>query len=137
MKLSHLLAAGLLTLLPLSMVHATATADPDKPLPKVVVLSTGGTIAGESKSNTDTADYTAGKRSGESLVRAVPAIADIADVEVVQVANISSPNMLYSHLLALSHAADQHLADPAVAGVVITHGTSTAEETAVFLELTV
>lgn len=137
MKLSRLLIAGLTALLPLGAAYAADAAQPATKLPKVVVLSTGGTIAGESASSTDVTGYKAGQRSGESLVKAVPEIAKVADVEVYQVANVSSPNLEYSHLLELSQAANKHLSDPDVAGVVITHGTSTAEETAIFLELTV
>jgi len=105
-------------------------------LPRVVVLSTGGTIAGASKVSTDTTNYASGQKTGNELVQAVPEIAQVADVSVDQVTNVSSPNLQYSHLLTLSRAAAKYLADPTVAGVVITHGTSTAEETAIFLDLT-
>lgn len=118
-----------------AQITMAANATPD--LPKVVVLSTGGTIAGESMSSTDTSNYQAGKRSGAELLKAVPEIATIADITVEQVNNVSSPNLLYTDLLTLAHATNKHLQDPEVAGVVITHGTSTAEETAMFLDLTV
>lgn len=131
------LIVGAAALAPIANASYASSITPSPGLPKVVVLSTGGTIAGESSSSTDTTNYTAGQRSGDQLVKAVPEIAKIANLEVEQVTNISSPNMLYSHLLALSHAANKHLNDPSVAGVVITHGTSTAEETAIFLDLTV
>lgn len=135
MSLRKWLILSVIAFFPLSN-HAS-TNDIKKPLPKVIVLSTGGTIAGESVSATDTTDYKAGQRSGKELITAVPEIANVADIEVEQVANVSSPNLQYSHLLALSHAANRHLKNPEVAAVVITHGTSTAEETAIFLDLTV
>lgn len=137
MNRSKWLMAGALCLASISGAVYAQAADAVKALPKVIVLSTGGTIAGESRSSTDTTNYTAGQRSGDQLVKAVPEIAKLANVEVEQVVNISSPNMQYSHLLALSKAASKYLTDPSVSGVVITHGTSTAEETAIFTDLTV
>lgn len=117
--------------------QASLAASANANLPQVVVLSTGGTIAGESASSTDTANYQAGKRSGAELLKAVPEIANIAEIHVEQVNNVSSPNLLYADLLTLAHTTNKHLQNPDVAGVVITHGTSTAEETAAFLDLTV
>lgn len=132
--------AGLLsvTFAPLyAGAQASTSSDSAATLPRVVVLSTGGTIAGESKASTDTTNYTSGQLSGNELVKAVPEIASVANVVVEQVANVSSPNLKYSHLLTLSKATTKYLNDASVSGVVITHGTSTAEETAIFLELTV
>lgn len=106
-------------------------------LPRVIVLSTGGTIAGTSPSSTDTTHYKAGQRSGNELVQAVPEIAPVADITVEQIVNVSSPNMTQDLLLEISRAASRHLADDTVSGVVITHGTSTMEESALFMELTV
>lgn len=135
-----LVIAGLLsvTFAPLSVGAQISTqSDGKASMPRVVVLSTGGTIAGQSRISTDTTNYASGKISGNELVSAVPEIAGVADVVVEQVANVSSPNLKYSHLLILSKAATKYLNDESVSGVVITHGTSTAEETATFLELTV
>jgi L-asparaginase len=125
----------------LPLLAAPAMAQPAKgsgaPLPRVIVLSTGGTIAGSSKSSTDTTDYVSGQKTGNELVRAVPEIAAIADVTVDQVANVKSPDLTNAHLLLISKAVSKYLADDSVRGVVITHGTSTLEETAIFLDLTV
>lgn len=125
-----------LSLLPLSSMAQSIKAS-GQVLPRVIVLSTGGTIAGSSKSSTDTTNYVAGQKSGNELVRAVPEIAAIADVTVDQIANVKSPDLTNAHLLAISKAVSKYLADESVSGVVITHGTSTLEETAIFLDLTV
>ncbi|MDB5947256.1 MAG: L-asparaginase [Ramlibacter sp.] len=125
-----------LSLLPAATMAQPASA-PGKVLPRVIVLSTGGTIAGSSRSSTDTTNYVSGQKSGNELVQAVPEIAAIADVTVDQVANVKSPDLTNAHLLVISKAVSKYLADESVSGVVITHGTSTLEETAIFLELTV
>jgi L-asparaginase len=106
-------------------------------LPRVIVLATGGTIAGHSASSTDTTDYAPGQVSGAALIDAVPEIASQARVTVEQFANIASPDMTQAMLLALARMVKAHLAEPDIAGVVVTHGTSTCEETAMFLALTI
>ena len=107
-------------------------------LPTVWVLSTGGTIAGTGSSPTDLSNYRAGTLSGQALVDAVPQITQIADVKVEQVANVNSSDMTLDIWLTLARRINHILAgDPAVAGVVVTHGTNTLEETAYFLNLTV
>jgi len=103
-------------------------------LPTVVILSTGGTIASVYD---DAAGGFAPALTGEQLVQAVPGLDTIARVEVVQVANVASTNMTPALWLAVSAAARDMLARPDVAGVVVTHGTDTLEETAYFLDLTV
>src|SRR5918993_3134229 len=106
--------------------------------PRVYVLSTGGTIAGQGSSTTDLSNYKPGTILGEQLVRAVPQIAEIADVKVEQVVNIPSHDLTLANWLTLAKRIQRIIADdPAVAGFVITHGTNTLEETAYFLNLTV
>ena len=106
--------------------------------PIVWVLSTGGTIAGTGSSPTDMSNYQAGTVSGQALVDAVPQIKQIADVRVEQVANVVSSDITLDLWLKLAQRINRILADdPAVAGVVVTHGTNTLEETAYFLNLTV
>jgi L-asparaginase len=117
-------------------VAATAPAQAAKP--RVYVLATGGTIAGQGSSPTDLSNYKASSLAGEQLVRAVPQIADIADVRVEQFANIASHDLTIDDWLSLSKRIHKIATDdPAVAGFVITHGTNTLEETAYFLNLTV
>lgn len=107
-------------------------------LPRVVVLSTGGTIAGRGDSTMSLSEYTAGAVAGAELVAAVPELTQFARVEVEQVSNIGSSNMTMAIWRALADRINAlFAADAGVAGVVITHGTSTIEETAYFLNLTV
>jgi L-asparaginase len=115
---------------------AASAAQSRKPL--VYVLSTGGTISGRGDSSTNLTDYRSGSVPGEQLVAGVPEIKAIADVHVEQVANVSSTDIGPSHWLMLAKRIDRIFKDdPGAAGVVITHGTNTLEETAYFLNLTV
>ena len=105
--------------------------------PVVYVLSTGGTIAGKGASSTSLTQYKT-EVSGADLVKAVPEITQIANVQVEQITNVGSPNITIAHWLTLANRINQIFAtQPATAGVVITHGTNTMEETAYFLNLTV
>jgi L-asparaginase len=107
-------------------------------LPLVWVLSTGGTISGRGATSTSLADYKSGALLGEELVAAVPEIRRIARVKVEQIANVSSTDITIAHWLTLAKRIDSIFeSDPLTAGVVITHGTNTLEETAYFLNLTV
>ena len=109
-----------------------------RPLPVVWVLATGGTISGGGPTPTSLTRYRAGTFSGDELVAAVPALADHAVVRVEQVANVGSPNITFDDWFTLARRINEIFAeDPDVAGVVITHGTNTIEETAYFLNLTV
>jgi L-asparaginase len=107
-------------------------------LPQVVVLSTGGTIAGRGESTTTLSGYKAGQVLGSQLIEAVPEIKQHANVRVEQIVNIGSGNMTIAVWLRLAERINQIFSEEAsVAGVVITHGTNTLEETAYFLNLTV
>ena len=109
-----------------------------KTLPVVWVLSTGGTISGRGATSTSLAEYKSGAILGEDLVRSVPEIAQVATVKVEQIANVSSTAITTAHWLTLAHRINAIFAtEPQTAGVVITHGTNTLEETAYFLNLTV
>jgi L-asparaginase len=100
---------------------------------RVVVLGTGGTIAGTSASAGDNVGYTAATRGVAQLVAAVPALAQAA-LETEQVAQLDSKDMGYVVWRQLAQHIAQHLARAEVAGVVVTHGTDTLEETAWFLQ---
>ena len=102
-------------------------------LPTVAVLSTGGTIA--SKQNPLKGGYLPAL-SGEDLVAAVPAIKTIAQIQVEQISNISSSDMTPEIWIRLAARVNELLARPEIAGIVVTHGTNTLEETAYFLDLT-
>jgi L-asparaginase type II len=106
--------------------------------PTVWVLSTGGTISGKGATSTSLAEYQAGAMRGEELVAAVPELKQVATIKVEQIANVSSTDITLEHWLTLANRINAIYAeDPKVAGVVITHGTNTLEETAYFLNLTV
>ena len=104
--------------------------------PSVLLLSTGGTIAGRGGDSTALNAYTAGALPGTSLVEAVPELSSLATISVEQIANVDSADLLFAHWRALvERIRDAFAADPELAGVVITHGTNTMEETAWLLQL--
>jgi L-asparaginase len=114
------------------MSKAVATLSP---LPRVRLLATGGTIAG-AQTAAGGRGYHAATLSIDALIAAVPQLSTLARVEVEQVAAIGSQDMNEAVWLKLAGRAQAAVGDPAVAGVVVTHGTDTMEETAYFLNLT-
>ncbi|KWO35522.1 L-asparaginase [Burkholderia sp. MSMB1459WGS] len=106
-------------------------------LPHVVILATGGTIAETGAEKTTVVGYSTNKVGIEKLVDAVPEMRKIARLSGEQVYQIDSSDMDVDHWLNLLKKVNAALAQPDVAGVVITHGTDTMEETAYFLNLTV
>lgn len=105
--------------------------------PNIVVLATGGTIAGTASSATQTSGYKAGALGIDILIDAVPQMKEIANITGEQVCKIASPSMNDEIWLKLAKRVNEVLAQPDVDGVVITHGTDTLEETAYFLNLVV
>ena len=99
----------------------------------LVIIGTGGTIAGASGSATDNVGYKAGSLSVESLVGAVPALA-ARSLEAEQLAQLDSKDMDHATWARLARRVREHLDRPEVRGVVITHGTDTLEETAYLLQ---
>ncbi|MDH4415711.1 MAG: asparaginase [Acidovorax sp.] len=102
---------------------------------KIVVLGTGGTIAGTSAQAGDNIGYTAAQVGVAQLLAAVPGLLALAGGMLVaeQVAQVDSKDMDDGVWRALAQRCAHHLADPDVRGLVITHGTDTLEETAWFL----
>ncbi|GGF77821.1 L-asparaginase [Azorhizobium oxalatiphilum] len=101
-------------------------------LPHVVVLATGGTIAG---SGTTGGGYVSGAISGDQLIASVPDIGKRARLSAEQIASIGSQDMNDGVWLKLAERIAALDKDADVAGIVITHGTDTMEETALFLDL--
>jgi len=100
------------------------------PLPKtVVVLGTGGTISGSAASPDDDLGYVAGTVGVDALVAAAPAPPGVR-VETEQVAQLDSKDMDFETWQRLAGRVAQHAARAEVAGIVVTHGTDTMEETA-------
>jgi L-asparaginase len=106
------------------------------PSPLIVILGTGGTIAGQAASAGAQLGYTAGAISAQALVAAVPALQGQA-LEVRSLAQLDSCDMDHSTWQRLALEVSAQLSRPEVQGLVITHGTDTLEETATFLALTV
>jgi L-asparaginase len=103
--------------------------------PRIMVLATGGTIAGAQASATE-AGYKSGSFSVNDLIKAVPQLKDLADISGEQVANIGSQTMNHEVWLKLAKRINEVLKGN-IDGVVVTHGTDTMEETAYFLSLVV
>lgn len=104
-------------------------------LPRIRVLATGGTIAGAQVQGGR--GYRAAAFSVDALIAAVPQLGELAQLEVEQVAAIGSQDMDDATWRKLAARAQTALDAPDIAGVVITHGTDTMEETAYFLNLVV
>lgn len=102
--------------------------------PVVCVVGTGGTIA--SKFDPVLGGHVSAASAGD-LVAAIPEIADVAQIRVVEHSNINSALMDTQTAFGLRNTLRKVLEDPSVAGIVVTHGTATLEETAYLMDLTV
>jgi L-asparaginase len=100
---------------------------------KIAVLGTGGTIAGTAAAAHDNLGYTAAQLGIDDLLASVPALKGLPLV-TEQVAQVDSKDMGLRIWRELALRCAHWLAQPDVAGVVITHGTDTLEETAFFLQ---
>ena len=100
---------------------------------RVVVLGTGGTISGRAGAASDNIGYTAGEVGVADLLQGIEAPPGIR-LGAEQVAQVDSKDMSFAIWRTLAQRCAHWLADPEVAGLVITHGTDTLEETAFFLQ---
>jgi L-asparaginase len=128
-KSTWLLAAAML------LAGTTLHAQPVEPAAtrQVRILATGGTIAG--KGNAAGTSYRSGAVSVDDLIAALPGVDKIARVTGEQIANVPSSDMDETIWRKLHARALAAFADPDVAGVVVTHGTDTLEETAFLLSM--
>jgi L-asparaginase len=101
---------------------------PQVSLPRVHFVATGGTI-----SNRD-----GGRLSAEELAKSMPGVDRFARLTHEQFANVASSELTLAQWLGLSKRVNEVFAtDKELAGIVVTSGTDTLEETAFFLHLTV
>ena len=103
--------------------------------PNVIILATGGTIAGAGASSANSATYTAAKVGIDKLIAGVPELSQLANVRGEQVMQIASESITNENLLQLGRRVAELADSKDVDGIVITHGTDTLEETAYFLTL--
>jgi L-asparaginase len=116
---------------------APARAAAQAELPRVLIIATGGTIAGEQGEPGTLGGYDIRKSIGEILAL-VPEARKYAEIETEQFSNISSPNITPDHWLQLARRVNSVFEKRAdVTGILVTHGTDRLEETAFFLHLTV
>jgi L-asparaginase len=102
--------------------------------PRIIIVATGGTIAGIAASPVENA-YTPAQLTVETLIRQVPQITNKASIKGIQLCNIASQHMTSRIWIRLATVVDSLFSGDHCDGIVVTHGTDTMEETAFFLDL--
>jgi L-asparaginase len=105
--------------------------------PLLALIGTGGTIAGAASAASVSTDYKPASLSLAAVVDTVPELRERYDIDVSQPMQLASYDVRPDHWLDLHAAVMQAVNNPSVAGIVVTHGTDTLEETATFLHLSV
>lgn len=123
------------------LLHVSGVAfaqDTSPEHPVVMIIATGGTIAGVQDDPKDPTRYRAGSLSAEEITASVPELTNHAEVETLQFSNMPSTRIKPKDWVALATTINDLFASrPDLAGVVVTHGTDRLEESAFFLHLTV
>ena len=103
--------------------------------PRLLLIATGGTIAGTAASALRTQGYAAGALPAAALLDAVPELARVAEVRAEQPYSIGSQHLRGEHWIGLARRIRDAQSDPSLDGIVVAHGTDTLEETALWLDL--
>ena len=121
----------------LGFVFSAPLAHAQAAKPNVVILATGGTIAGAGADAMNSATYQAAKVPVDKLIAGLPQLDRIANVRGEQVFQVASESLRNDNLVTLAKRVSALAKQSDVDGIVITHGTDTTEETAYFLNLVV
>ncbi|MDO8480552.1 MAG: asparaginase [Nanoarchaeota archaeon] len=111
-------------------------------MPKIALLTTGGTIAGMSSGDPhrdseghSVRGYRAGALSGRDLLEQVGGLEDIADIELEELAGIDSVEMNPGNWVDFAEHMFPYIERPDIDGIVLTHGTDTMAWTAMALAM--
>ncbi|WP_341711244.1 asparaginase [Erythrobacter sp.] len=102
---------------------------------KIRVLATGGTIAGSAGSALQRG-YAPGQIGIDAMMASVAELGLDAELDGIDIAAVGSQDIGWREWQALHREISAAMADDSVSGIIVTHGTDTAEETALLLDLT-